>query len=207
MVISDIYNKTLLYIFGFFAVTARVIILLGLFFSQHDFLVGLGIILGIIALLSGLTFLIIVVFKGIKKNWKRLLIFAGILLIACCFPFEYSFGWTLHQADRAHRNELITGLKTGAYDSLILKNEHSQYGTWINTTPRIKIFKDPSLQMIFISHGDISSYDYYGTLFISDTSKMNDKRVGDFIYSEYNKKYLGGNWYLIECYTDTKPAP
>ena len=201
------FTKTLLYVFSFFALSARLIFLFGFFYSQHDAFISAGIVTGIVALLFGLTFLIVSIFKGIKKNLKGLIIFAATLLIIFLFPFEYVFGWTLHQFNRADRNELLTNLKIGKYDSIIQKNTYPQYGTWINTNPRIKIFKDASLQMIFISHGDISSYDYYGTLFISDPSKMNDKRVWNFIYSEYNKKYLGNSWYLIECYTDTTPGP
>jgi hypothetical protein len=138
---------------------------------------------------------------------KGLCVFTAILLIIFLLPFEYVFGWTLHQFNRVDRNELVNNLKFGKYDSLIISDKYPQYRTWVSKEPRIKVFKDNSLQVICITQGDISSYDYYGTLFISDSLKMNDKRVWNFIYSEYNKKYLGSNWYLIECYTDTTAGP
>jgi hypothetical protein len=199
--------KTLLYLFILFALSARLTFLIAFFYSQHDTFVSIGIIIGIIALLLGLTFLIVSIFKGIKKNLKGFFILIATLLILYFFPFEYVFGWAFHQFNRADRNVLVGNLNSGKYDSLISNDKSFIYGTWVTKEPRIKVFKDSSLQMIFITQGDISSYEYYGTLFVSDITKTNNRNLSQFLHGEFNKWSLGNNWYLVECYVDTTPAP
>jgi hypothetical protein len=205
--LDKVYAKTLLLYFGILVLSTRVVITFGLFFSGHDRILSLAILLGIISLCFGLVLLVVFIYKGLKRNLKGFLIFIAILLTVFFFPFEYIFGWTIHQFNHDYRKEIINNLDSGKYDSLIIKNEYPQYGTWIKSNPRVKIFKDNSLQMIFITHGNIASYDYYGTLFISDASKIQDKRVYNFLYNEFNKRRLSNNWFLIECYTDVTPGP
>jgi hypothetical protein len=201
------FIKTLLYFSIGFALLTRLTFLIAFFYSQHDTFVSIGIIIGVIALLLGLTFLIVSFLKGIKKNLKGLFILIATLLIIFFFPFEYIFGWALHQFNKSDRKSIVANLSLGKYDSLISKSDTSYYGAWINTKPRIKVFKDTSIQLVFITKGDISSYEYYGTLFVSDISKTNDRILSKFLNGEFNKWSLGNNWYLVECYIDTTPGP
>jgi hypothetical protein len=160
-------------------------------------------------LITTLTILIWLIAKAIKKHFFPLLIFfAMIILIWFIIPFEYINGWIQYKLDIRERNYIINDLNSGKYDSIIAKNSRRKYPTWIvNDNMRFKLFKDTSLQMIFIWQGNIRTFegDYCGSLYISDTSKNTDERVNDFIQKDIHKKYLGDNWYWIDYYEDIQP--
>lgn len=112
----------------------------------------------------------------------------------------------LYKFNSKEDNELVNNLQAGKYQNLIMSNQYRENCTWISKKPNIKVFKDSSLQIIFITRGEIFSYDYYGSLFISDTSKFNDKRSLHFISGQFHQFPLGSNWFVIECYTEITPG-
>ena len=135
--------------------------------------------------------------------------FILIVTIFLIFPFEYSIGWAQFQFSKSSREEKVAKLKQGSYDSVLLKLDYPQYGTWIaQGNQRFKIFKDSSLQLVFFWQGNIRSYEEYcGILYVSDNSKITDKRVYEFLGREFRKKSIGINWYWVDCFIDRTPAP
>ena len=150
-----------------------------------------------------------IIYKAIKKEFKPILIFITIITILYFVPFEYLIGWTKFKFNESERIELVRNLKNGIYDSLIGSQEYPQYGIWIeNHDPRFQVFKDSTLQMLFLWQGYIGDHEEFcGQLYISDTKQIDDNRVGDFLGREYRKKHLGNNWYWVDCYVIRKPGP
>ena len=165
-------------------------------------------ILFIVLLVSAIILFILTIIKATKKDFKPLLIYVFIIATLYFISFEYLVGWTNFKFNNSDRNEIVANLKNGIYKDLLFKEQYPQYGAWIeNHKPRFKIFKDTTLQMVFIWQGNIRTQEEYcGQFYISDKKQIDDKRIYEFLGREFRKKYLGDNWYWIDCYIDRTPG-
>lgn len=197
--------KRLILIFGLLALALK------LFYFQLDRLFGVKIldVVLIILLVSSLTLLILTIIKATRRDFKPFLIFIFIISTLYFVSFEYLIGWTQFKFNDSERNGLVSNLKNGIYDSVLDKQEYPQYGAWIEShNPRFKIYKDSTLQMLFRWQGHIRTQEEYcGQLYLSDVKQIDNIRVGEFLGREYRKKYLGNNWYWVDCFVDRTPGP
>ncbi len=187
------------------------LLIIRFFYFQLDKVFGVLVldIFGLTLLAFTVLLLVLTVRQAIKKKFKSIIIFVVIVALFLFFPFEYLIGWTQFQFNNGSRKEKVTSLKKGSYDSILSKLDYPKYGAWIeNQNPRFKIFKDSSLQLVFIWQGYIRTHEEYcGMLYISDNSQISDKRIYDFLGREFRKTSLGSNWYWVDCFIDRTPAP
>lgn len=163
----------------------------------------------IILLICGLILLVLSTIKIFKKNFKPLLILIFFTLTTLFFPFEFVTGWTQFYFNKADKLSTLSKLDNGEYNDLIQKEEYPESGIWIeDNNPRVKIFKDDSLRLLFFwqSHR-WNGEQYCGTLYISNEKFLRDKKIYDFLMREFHYTKLQNNWYWVDCYVDYTPAP
>jgi hypothetical protein len=198
-------------IFGILSIINRI-----LFFKIHDFkwetyLEYSFFILIIIALIL----LIIVVVKCFKRKFKPIIIYFSFVLIHYFVSIEFVTGYINFFLISSQRFNLVNNINTGKYDSLLLSDKYSinGHGTFLNNNPNHRFFltsvyKDSTLALIKIPCGRyILSESFSFFLYISDRSKINDKRVYNFESAECNLTYLGNNWYWLYTYVTRTQAP
>jgi hypothetical protein len=62
--------------------------------------------------------------------------------------------------------------------------------------------------MLFLWQGYIRTQEEYcGQLYLSDDKQIDNNKVSEFLGREYRLKYLGNNWYWVDCYIDRTPNP
>lgn len=197
--------KTPLVIYGIIALILR------LFYFQLDSFLRVKVVdtLYTIILFSTIFFFCMTVSKAIFKEFKPLLMFTAIFVILYCVPYEFINGWIQFKFNSNNRMELVSKLKTGAFDSLLSKRTFlDQGGRFDSYNPRYRVFKDNTLQMIFLWQGNIrNEEEYCGQLYVSDTNQIDSRRVAELFGSDFHKKYLGDNWYWVDSNIDRTPAP
>jgi len=197
--------KTLLVVFGFLGLLQR------LFYFQLDNFFGVKTldILFIVLIVLAIILLILTIIKAAKKQFKPLCIFIFIITTLHFKPFEYIIGWTQFKFNNNDREKITANLKNGIYNDIPIKQPYPQYGIWIEDhNPRFQIFKDSTLQMVFLWQGHIRTHEEYcGVLYISDIKQIDSNVVNDFLGREFHKKYLGDNWYYVDCYINRTPFP
>ena len=197
--------KYIIGIFGLFTLLIR------LFYFQLDELFGVRFLnfALIVILVSSLSLLILTIIKAIRKEFKPLLSLLIVISTIYFVPFEFLVGWTQFKSNTKERDELVNSLKNGTYDSEFQNPEYRQYGAWIeNHKPRYKVYKDDNIQMIFCWQGHIRTHEEYcGQLYLSDIKQIENVIVGEFLGREYRKKYLGNNWFWVDCFIERTPGP
>lgn len=123
-------------------------------------------------------------------------------------PFEFVLSWIGFRFNSKLRQQIITKLKEGIYDSIIARDNSAYNGTWIENTPlRCKVYKNVNLQAIFIPQGEIDrgGDEVYGLLYVSDPYYAEKNSAP--VFTSTNQVKLARNWYWVDNVYDLVPGP
>jgi hypothetical protein len=157
-------------------------------------------------LFIAIILLIISIIFCFKKKFKPIMLSITFILIYAFAPIEFMTGYVDFLLISSERQSLINNLNLGKYDEIMKNKHYALYSIYdieksINQDPNrfsnwITVYKDSSLQLIEIEAGPYFASQAGGSFFyISDKSKLYDRRVYDFIYLSNSLTFLGNNWY------------